>query len=44
MTASSAQPSHQPALPASASAANTVNDGLTPKRQRPVTENTEYAA
>ncbi|MGH3401479.1 MAG: hypothetical protein ACRDRJ_03005 [Streptosporangiaceae bacterium] len=25
-------------------AENTVNDGLTPKRRRPVTKNSEYAA
>jgi hypothetical protein len=42
MTASSAQPTPRPALPRPA--ASTVNDGLTPKRARPLTENREYAA
>ncbi len=41
MTASSAQPSSPLARPCPA--ANTVNDGLTPRRRRPVTENSEYA-
>jgi hypothetical protein len=42
VTASPAQPSSPQAAPRPA--ANTVNDTLTPKRQRPVTENPEYAA
>jgi hypothetical protein len=42
MTASSTQPTPRPPLPRPA--ASTVNDGLTPKRQGPVTENPEYAA
>jgi hypothetical protein len=42
MTASSRQPTHEQAR--SGSAGNTVNDALTPKRRRPVTENSEYAA
>jgi hypothetical protein len=33
-------PDHQAPRPAK----NTVNDGLTPKHPRPVTENSEYAA
>jgi hypothetical protein len=41
MTASSGQPTHgQPRL---RSAESSVNDTLTPKRRRPVTENSEYA-
>jgi hypothetical protein len=42
MTARPGQPSPRHALPRPA--ANTVNDDLTPKRRRPVTENSEYAA
>jgi hypothetical protein len=42
MTTSPGQPSSRQALPRPAG--NTVNGGLTPKRQRPVTENPEYAA
>jgi hypothetical protein len=42
MTASSPQPSSQLASPCPS--ANSVNDGLTPKRRQPVTENSEYAA
>ena len=42
MTASSGQPSHGQACQDSAE--NTVNDVLTSKRRRPVTENPEYAA
>ncbi len=42
MTASSGQPNHGQARPKPTG--NTVNDALTPKRQRPVTENSEYAA
>lgn len=42
MTASSGEPSHGQA--ATAAVENTVNDALTPKRRRPVTENSEYAA
>jgi hypothetical protein len=42
MTASSGQPSHGQARPESAG--NTVNAALTPKRRRPATENSEYAA
>lgn len=42
MTANSGQPTHGQTCfhPAE----NTVNDALTPKRRRPVTENSEYAA
>jgi hypothetical protein len=42
MTASNGQPSHEQAAPQPAG--NAVNDALTPKRRRPVTENPEYAA
>ena len=42
MTASSRQPSHGQARPRPDQ--NTVNEALTPKRRRPVTENSEYAA
>ena len=42
MIASSGQPSHEQAAPATAG--NSVNDALTPKRRRPITENSEYAA
>jgi hypothetical protein len=42
MTASSGQPNQGQASPCSAG--NAVNDALTPKRRRPVTENSEYAA
>ena len=42
MTASSGQPSHEQADHRPAE--NNVNDALTPKRRRPVTENPEYAA
>jgi hypothetical protein len=42
MTASTAQPGHRPAV--ARAPENAVNDGLTPKRRRPVTENSEYAA
>jgi hypothetical protein len=42
MTASSEQASPRPPSPRSAE--NAVNDDLTPKRRRPVTENSEYAA
>jgi hypothetical protein len=42
MTASPGQPSPRHAVPRPAEI--TVNDGLTPKRRRPVTENSEYAA
>ena len=42
MTASTSRPSSSPALPRPA--ANSVNGSLTPKRRRPVTENSEYAA
>ncbi len=42
MTASSGQPSHGQTRPSPAG--NSVNDVLTPKRRRPVTENSEYAA
>ncbi len=42
MTASNGQPSHEQARLRPAE--NTVNDALTPKRRRPVTENSEYAA
>jgi hypothetical protein len=41
MTASSGQPSHGQAC--SRPVENGVNDALTPKRRRPVTENSEYA-
>lgn len=42
MTASSGQPSQGQARPRLDK--GTVNDALTPKRRRPVTENSEYAA
>jgi hypothetical protein len=42
VTATPAQPSPRQATPRPA--AGTVNDTLTPKRRRPVTENPEYAA
>ncbi len=42
MTARSGQRSHEHADPCTAG--NAVNDALTPKRRRPVTENSEYAA
>ena len=42
MTHGPGQPSSPQALQHPAQ--NTVNDGLTPKRRRPVTENSEYAA
>ena len=42
MTANPSQPSPDQTL--SFSIENTVNGGLTPKRRRPVTENSEYAA
>jgi hypothetical protein len=42
MTHCPGQPSSPPAPQRPAQ--NIVNDGLTPKRQRPVTENSEYAA
>jgi hypothetical protein len=42
MTASPGQPSSPQALPCPAG--NIVNDALTPKQRRPVTENSEYAA
>jgi hypothetical protein len=42
MTARSGQPNHEQARPRLAE--NSVKDALTPKRQRPVTENSEYAA
>ena len=42
MAASPSDPSSPQALPCPA--ANTVNTALTPKRRRPVTENSEYAA
>jgi len=42
MTASTAQPCHQPAL--APAPENAVNHSLTPKRRRPVTENSDYAA
>ena len=42
MTASSPQPSQGQA--ATRAVENTVNCALTPKRQRPITENSEYAA
>jgi hypothetical protein len=41
MTASSGQPNRGQAR--TASGGNTVNEALTPKRRRPVTENSEYA-
>lgn len=41
MTASNGQPSHPQACPRPAE--NTLNDALTPKRRRLVTENAEYA-
>jgi hypothetical protein len=41
MTVNSQQPSHEQVRPGSAE--NGVNDALTPKRRRPVTENSEYA-
>jgi hypothetical protein len=42
MTAIPGQPNHGHADPRSAE--NTVNDALTPKRRRPITENSDYAA
>ena len=42
MTAKPGQPSSDQAMPCLIE--NTVNDGLTPKRRRPVTENSEYDA
>lgn len=42
MTATPVQPSTRYAQPDPAASA--VNDGLTPKRRQPVTENSEYAA
>lgn len=42
MTASSAQPNLKQARPGPLG--NTVNAALTPRRRRPVTENSEYAA
>ena len=41
MTARSGHPNHGQVRPESGG--NTVNDALTPKRRRPVTENSEYA-
>jgi hypothetical protein len=42
MTAGSGQSNHEQAQPCAAEI--TVNNALTPKRPRPVTENSEYAA
>ena len=42
MSTNTGQPSPEHRAPYPAK--NTVNDGLTPKRPRPVTENSEYAA
>ena len=42
MSSSTGQPSPDHQAPHSIK--NTVNDGLTPKRRKPITENSEYAA
>ena len=42
MTASTTRPCHHPA--SARAREDAVNDGLTPKLRRPVTENSEYAA